>query len=119
MHGKKEKVQSNASSRFGGNTFASPHASGSSGHGGGGSKRTTDFLDIGGRDEVDAKVVWFLYVCGLPFNVLHSPYWHDMAQAINKTPKGYKCPKYEKDRTMLLDRERTKIQRDLTRFIDE
>jgi hypothetical protein len=79
MHGKKQKVQSDASSRFGGNTFASPHASGTSGQARGGSKRTiVDFLDIGGKDEVNAKVVWFLYACGGPFNVLRSPYWHDM-----------------------------------------
>jgi hypothetical protein len=79
MHAEKEKVQYNASSTFGGNTSASLHASETLGHAGGGSKRTiTNFLDIGGRDEVDAKVVQFLYACSVPFNVLCSPYWHDM-----------------------------------------
>jgi hypothetical protein len=49
------------------------------GHAKGGSKRTiADFLVIGGRDEVDANVVQFLYAGGVPFNVLHSPYWHDI-----------------------------------------
>jgi hypothetical protein len=70
-------------------------------------------------DEVDAKVVRILYVCGIPFNVLRSPYWHDMVKAINKDPKGYKSPIYEKVGTMLLDKERTKIQRAMMRFTDE
>jgi hypothetical protein len=79
-----------------------------------------DFLDIGGgRDEVDAKVVRFLYACGIPFNVLHSPYWHDLFKGINEAPKGYKSPSYEKANTVLLDRERAKIQRALTRFTDD
>jgi hypothetical protein len=49
----KKKIQSNASSRFGGNTSPCPRGSGTFG-----SRRTiANFLDIGGRDEVDAKVV--------------------------------------------------------------
>jgi hypothetical protein len=42
-----------------------------------------------------------------------------MVKAINKAPKGYKSPSYEKARTVLLDKERTKIQRALTWFTDE
>ena len=58
MHGKKQKVQSHGSSTFGGYTSTSPHASATSSSA---STRTiADFLDIGGRDEVDAKVVRFL-----------------------------------------------------------
>jgi hypothetical protein len=69
---------------------------------------------------VDAKVEWFLYACGVPFNVLHSPYWHDMVRAINeKVPKGYKSPNYEKARIVLLDREKAKIQADLSWFTNE
>jgi hypothetical protein len=68
---------------------------------------------------VDAKVVRFLYACGIPFNVLRSPYWHDLVKGINEAPKGYKSPNYEKARTVLLDREKTKIQRALTRFTDD
>jgi hypothetical protein len=69
--GKKQKLQSDASSRFGGNTSPSPHGYGTSG-----SKRTiAHFLDIGGKDEVDAKVVRFFYACGIPFNVLHVEIW--------------------------------------------
>jgi hypothetical protein len=44
------------------------------------------FLDIGGRDEVDTKVVHFLYACGIPFNVLRSPYWHDLVKGSNEAP---------------------------------
>jgi hypothetical protein len=114
-YGKKQKLQSDASSRFGGNTSPSHRGSRTSG-----SRRTiADFLDIGGRDEVDAKVVWFLYACGIPFNVLRSPYWHDLVKAINEAPKGYKSPNYEKARTVLLDREKVRTQRALTRFTDE
>jgi hypothetical protein len=68
---------------------------------------------------VDAKVVQFLYSCGIPFNVLCSPYWHNFVKEINEAPKGYKSPNYEKSRTMLLDREKEKIQRPLTWFTDE
>jgi hypothetical protein len=69
-HGKKQNLQFDASSKFGGTTSTSPHGSRTYG-----SRRTiTNFLDIGGRDEVDAKVIWFLYACGIPFNVLLSPY---------------------------------------------
>jgi hypothetical protein len=68
-HGKKQKLHFDASSKFGGNTYPSPRVSGTSGY-----RRTIAyFLDIGGRDEVDAKVVWFLYACGIPSNVLQSP----------------------------------------------
>jgi hypothetical protein len=79
-HGKKQKFQSDdVSSRFGG-TSPSPRGSTTPT-----SRRTIgDFFDTGGRDEVDAKVAWFLYVCGVPFNVLRSPYWHDMVRAINE-----------------------------------
>jgi hypothetical protein len=55
---------------------------------------------------VDAKVVRFLCAYGIPFNVLCSPYWHDLVKAIDETPKGYKSPNYEKVRTKLLDREK-------------
>jgi hypothetical protein len=35
---------------------------------------------------VDAKKIMFLYACGIPFNVLCSPYWHEMLQIINGAP---------------------------------
>jgi hypothetical protein len=68
---------------------------------------------------VDAKVYRFLYACGIPFNVLRSPYWHEMVQAINGAPKGYRSPRYDKARTVGLDRERAKIQGALGKFTNE
>jgi hypothetical protein len=68
----------------------------------------SEFLDQGCRDDVDAKVYRFLYACGIPFNVLRSPYWHEMVQAINGAPKGYRSPGYDKARTVGLDREEPK-----------
>jgi hypothetical protein len=57
----KKRLQSDASSKFDGNTSPYPHGFGTSR-----SIRTIEnFLDIGGRDEVDAKVVRCLYVCGI------------------------------------------------------
>jgi hypothetical protein len=115
MHGKKQKVQFGASSRYSGTTYGLDGASDAWG----GTRRTiANFLDIGGRDEVHAKVVRFLYVCGVPFNVLCSPYWHDMVVAI-KARKAYKSLGHEKVRIVLLDRERAKIQRDFVWFTDE
>jgi len=43
-----------------------------------------------------------------------------MVRAINeKVPKGYKSPNYEKARIVLLDREKEKIQADLSWFTNE
>jgi hypothetical protein len=72
MNTKKQKVQPDASSPFSSSSVggrSSPSGSVS------GSKRTIeDFLDITGKEEVNAKVARFLYACGVPFNVLRSPY---------------------------------------------
>jgi hypothetical protein len=81
------------------------------------SRRTLlDFLDQGCRDDVDATIFRFLYACGIPFNVLFSPYWHEMVQAINGAPNGYRSPGYDKARTLGLDMERAKIQGALGNF---
>lgn len=68
---------------------------------------------------MDGKIVRFLCACGVPLNVFHSPYCHEMVKAINEAPKRYKSLNYEKDRTMLLEREKAKVQRALTRFTNE
>jgi hypothetical protein len=69
---------------------------------------------------VDAKVARFLCACSVSFNVLRSPYWHGMVRAINeKAPKRYKNPNYEKARTVLLDRGKTKIQAGHSRLTNE
>jgi hypothetical protein len=84
------------------------------------SRRTlSNFLDQGCRDDVDAKIFRFLYACGIAFHVLRSPYWHEMVQAINGAPKGYRSPEYNKARTLGLDRERAKIEGALGKFTND
>lgn len=65
---------------------------------------------------MDAKVFRFLYARGIPFNVLHSPYWHEMLQSITGAPKGYRSPEYEKAKTMRPNMERAKIHNALGQF---
>jgi len=91
------------------------------GHGGSGSsslrRRTiSDFLDEGSRNDVDSKIYRFLYANGIPFNVLRSPYWHEMVSAINDAPTGYKSPGYDKARTVGLDHEKAKISHSLNKM---
>ena len=62
----------------GGSGSSSTHASGFSPM----RKTLSDFLDLGCRDDVDSKIYRFVYACGVSFNVLRSPYWHEMVQAI-------------------------------------
>ena len=79
-------------------------------------KTISYFLDQGGRDDVDSKVFRFLYACGIPFNVLCSPYWHEMVEAIRTVPTGYKSLRYDKARTVGLDKKKAKIQNALGQF---
>jgi hypothetical protein len=114
---KKPKVEPKNARRMFTGRSASPHGSAFSPSS---SPRTlSDFLDQGCRDDVDAKVSRFLYACGIPFNVLRSPYWHEMVQAINGAPKGYRSPEHDKARTLGLDRERAKIQGALGKFTND
>jgi hypothetical protein len=102
---------------FGGRS-PSPHASGFSPmHLG--CRTISNFLDQGCKDDMDAKNFKFFYACGVLFNVLRSPYWHEMVQAINGAPKGYMSLGYDKARTMGLDRERAKIHSALGKFTND
>ena len=65
---------------------------------------------------MDAKVFRFLYAFGIPFNVLCSTYWHEMVEAIHIGLAGYQSPRYDKARTMGLDKEKAKIQNALGQF---
>jgi hypothetical protein len=40
-------------------------------------------FDMGGRDEMDNRVARAIFACGIPFNVVQSPYWQDMLRAVN------------------------------------
>jgi hypothetical protein len=101
------KSQTSSSQRMFNGRSPSPHASGFSPmhleH-----RTISDFLDQGCRDDVDAKLFRFFYACGIPFNVLRSPYWHEMVQPINGAPKRYNSLEYNKARTMRLHTERAK-----------
>ena len=68
---------------------------------------------LSSREEVDGVFARLFYANGIPFNVAKSPLWIDMVRAINDAPKGYKPPCAEKIRTMLLDKERTKVEQAL------
>ena len=65
------------------------------------------------RETVDLKVIRGLCSAGVPFNALRNPEFVDMLMAVNKAPKGYKPPSYEKARTSLLDECKRNLERDL------
>ena len=58
--------------------------------------RIARLVNVQGREEADTRVARAIYACGIPFNVVRSPYWHDLVRAINTAPVGYKGPNYEK-----------------------
>jgi hypothetical protein len=60
-----------------------------------------------------------LYACSRPFNLFYSPDWHATVKAIHNAPKWYKSPKYEKARTVLLDRKKADVQSSRGQFTDE
>jgi hypothetical protein len=61
------------------------------------------------REETKSRVARAIFSCGIPFNVVRSPYWKDMVKAINEAPQGFKGPNYEKFRTLLVQKERSLI----------
>lgn len=65
------------------------------------------------RETVDLKVIRGLCSAGIPFNALRNPEFVEMLMAVNKAPKGYKPPSYEKARTSLLDECKRNLERDL------
>ena len=77
---------------------------------GGNDSRLLKMFNNQERDEAESRVARALYACGIPFNVVRSPYWQDMVRAINTAPQGFKGPNYEKIRTVLLKKERLLIE---------
>ncbi|KAH9314484.1 hypothetical protein KI387_023111 [Taxus chinensis] len=65
------------------------------------------------RAIADEHIARCVYANGLSFNVVRSPYWHEMVKAINEAPKGYKSPGYEKIRTTLLDKQKKYVETSL------
>ncbi|KAL7177692.1 hypothetical protein ACSBR2_030955 [Camellia fascicularis] len=78
-----------------------------------------NMFHIRNREEVDQTIARCLYCNGIAFNVVMSPWWADMATAINNAPKGYKSPNYEKVRTNLLDKEQSKVQQPLNPLMQD
>ena len=58
--------------------------------------RIAKLVNMQGREEAESRVARAIYACGIPFNVVWSPYWQDMVRAINTAPKGFKGPSYER-----------------------
>jgi len=73
-------------------------------------------LDQGCADDVDATNFQCLCACGIPFNVLCSPYWHEMVSTINDALEGYKSSRYDKARTNGLGCEKAKLTHALGKF---
>ena len=67
-------------------------------------------MNVQAREEANSRVARCIYACGIPFNVVRSPYWQDMIRAINKAPQGYKGPNYEKVRAQLLKNEKDLVE---------
>jgi hypothetical protein len=61
------------------------------------------------REDTESRVARAIFACGIPFNVVRSPYWKDMGKSINEAPQGFKGPNYEKLITVLLQKERSLI----------
>ena len=72
--------------------------------------RIARLVNVQGREEADTRLARAIYACGIPFNVIRSPYWHDLVRAINTAPAGYKGPNYEKVRTDLLKKEKELVE---------
>jgi hypothetical protein len=62
------------------------------------------------RDIADQKIGRCLFANGIPFNLVRSPYWREMVQAINNAPSGYQSPGYEKVRTTILHNEKKNVE---------
>ena len=58
----------------------------------------------------DTKVGRCLFTNGVPFNLVRSPYWREMVEAINEAPRGYRGPGYEKLRTTILHKEKKNVE---------
>eukprot|EP00253_Pinus_taeda_P035891 PITA_35891 len=70
-----------------------------------------DMFDVKGREGVDLAIARFFLACGIPFNAARSPYFEQMVRAINDGPQGYKAPGYENLRTVLVDKEKSRLER--------
>lgn len=70
-----------------------------------------DMFDVKGREGIDLAIARFFLACGIPFNAARSPYFEQMVRAINNGPMGYKPPGYERLRTVLVDKEKARLEK--------
>lgn len=68
-------------------------------------------FDVKGKEGVDLAMAIFFVACGTPFNATFSPYFEKMVNAINNGSMGYKPPGYEKLQTILVDREKSCLEK--------
>ena len=67
-------------------------------------KSFANLFGTGAKDAADTAIAELVYGCGLPFNVARSDFFKRAVQAINKAPRGYEGPCFERLRTDLLAR---------------
>ena len=58
------------------------------------------------REIANAAIGQCIYANDLPFNLEQSPYWEKMIKTVNKAPKEFKSPGYEKVCTTILSAEK-------------
>jgi len=72
--------------------------------------RIAKMINTQGREEAESRVAGTIYACGIPFNVVRSPYWQDMVREINTAPQEFKGPNYEKIQKNLLKKEKSLLR---------
>eukprot|EP01018_Ginkgo_biloba_P005176 Gb_37142 [translate_table: standard] len=65
------------------------------------------------RENIDLAIARFFYACGISFNVAQSPYYEEMVRAIKNGPQGYKPPGYQTLHTTIIDKEKSRVDKDL------
>ncbi|KAL9689223.1 hypothetical protein QQ045_033657 [Rhodiola kirilowii] len=65
------------------------------------------------RHQVDVIIVRALCANGIPFNVLRNSDFINMLKVVNRAPKDYKPPSYDRARTSLLDECHRNVEKDL------
>eukprot|EP01018_Ginkgo_biloba_P003933 Gb_13996 [translate_table: standard] len=70
-------------------------------------------FEIENRGLVDLAIARFFYPNGISFNVAWSPYYGEMVKTIIGPPSGYKPLGFEKLRTTLVDKEKSRVEEEM------
>eukprot|EP01018_Ginkgo_biloba_P027576 Gb_23152 [translate_table: standard] len=70
-------------------------------------------FEIENKGEVDLAIARFFYANGISFNVARSPYYGEMVKVIMGAPSGYKPLGFEKFRTTLVDKEKSRVEEEV------